>query len=217
MRVGKARTRYCAPVKRLAILPALLLLVLLALPARADGVTSTWHLDESPGSTTVTSDDGFVGTFEDDGHGTGPVLVSPSTYDASAGMLTFDGHGRVIVPDDPALRPFPQPFSVSVHARTTTVPNSTVGDFDLIRKGLATDNRYWKVELFPNSAHTKAFAFCQMRGRNAALGKFVGTKLKATGQNLADGAWHTITCTKTDSQVSLFVDGALKVQHNVAV
>ncbi len=56
-----------------------------------------------------------------------------------------------------------------------------------------------------------------MRGRNAALGKFVGTKLKATGQNLADGAWHTITCTKTDSQVSLFVDGVLKVQHNVAV
>ncbi len=99
-------------------LPALLLLVLLALPARADSVTSTWHLDESPGSTTVTSDDGFVGTFEDDGHGTGPVLVSPSTYDASAGMLTFDGHGRVIVLDEPALDPFTEPFSVTVHVRT---------------------------------------------------------------------------------------------------
>jgi hypothetical protein len=145
------------------------------------------------------------------------VLVSPSTFDASAGMLTFDGHGRVVVPDDPALDPFTEPFSVTVHVRTTTVPNSTIGDFDLIRKGLATDRRYWKVELFPNKAHTKAFAFCQMRGRNAALSKLVGTRLKATGLNLANGTWHTITCTKTDSQVSLFVDGALKVQNAVAL
>jgi hypothetical protein len=194
------------------------MLALGALPARAATVTSTWHLDESPGSTTVTSDDGYVGTLENDGsESASPVLVSPSTWDDSNAMLSFDGHGRVVVPDASGLDPYTSPFSVTVHVNTTTVPNKAVGDFDLVRKGLATDRRYWKVELFPNKAHTKAFAFCQMRGRNKALSKLVGVRLKATGLNLANGAWHTITCTKTDTQVLLYVDGNLKVTVNAAV
>ncbi len=202
-------------MKRVAVASALLLIVL-ALPARADATSFVWHLDEAPGSTTVTSVNGYVGTLHHHG-GTGAVLISPSTYDASAAMLTFDGHGRVIVPDDDALDPRKRPFSVTVHVRTTAVPNATVGDFDLMRKGLATDRRYWKVELYPNKDHTQAFAFCQMRGYIAATSSFASVRLKYKGANLADGAWHEITCTKTNTQVTLAVDGKVRVRNDKAI
>lgn len=182
--------------------------IAIAVPANAATVDA-WSFDEPDGSSTVTSSDGRVGTLENDGTSSGVTL--------SAGELHFDGHGRVVVPHDDALNPYDQPFTVSVEARTSAVPSDEIGDFDLVRKGVATDKRYWKVELFPNLANTKAFAFCQMRGRNAALGKLVGTKLKWTGANLANGAWHTIVCQKTSDQVTLSVDGVLRVTKNVSV
>jgi hypothetical protein len=131
-------------------------------------------------------------------------------------MLSFDGHGRVVVPDDDALDPNTAPFSVTVHINTTTVPDDTAGDFDLIRKGLVGDKRYWKVELFPNAANTKAFAFCMMRGFRSDTSSYKTVRLKYK-VNLADGLWHTITCTKTDAQVTLAVDGTVRVTNNSVV
>jgi hypothetical protein len=182
--------------------------MVLAVPANAATIDA-WTFGEPDGSPTVTSSNGHVGTLENDGTSSGVAL--------SAGELHFDGHGRVVVPHDDSLNPYDQPFTVSVEARTSAVPSDEIGDFDLMRKGVAADKRYWKVELFPNLANMKAFAFCQMRGRNAALGKLVGTRLKWTGANLADGDWHTIVCEKTSSQVTLSVDGVVRVTKDVSV
>jgi hypothetical protein len=204
-------------MKRLALLPAFVLVFALAFPARADTATVTWHMDEAPGSTTITDATGtYTGTLENDGAGASPTLVSPSTFDASNAMMSFDGHGRVVVPDADALDPNTAPFSVTVHVDTTTVPDDVAGDFDLIRKGLVTDKRYWKVELFPNAANTKAFAFCMMRGYRSDTANYKTVRLKYT-VNLANGAWHTITCTKTDNQVTLAVDGTVRVTNNSVV
>jgi hypothetical protein len=187
---------------------AMAAVVAFALPASA-ATLDTWTFDEPDGSPTVTSSAGHVGTLENDGGSLG--------VEVSGGALRFDGHGRVLVPHDDALNPYDQPFTVSVEARTNAVPTDEIGDFDLVRKGVAADKRYWKLELFPNLANTKAFAFCQMRGRNASLGKLVGTRLKWTGANLADGSWHTIACEKTAAQVTLSVDGVVRVTKNVSV
>jgi hypothetical protein len=84
------------------------------------------------------------------------------------------------------------------------VPNATVGDFDLLRKGLGdTKGGYFKVELYPNSSHTKARALCQAKGKSGSA-KLVGTT------NLADGALHTITCEKKPNAFNMYVDGVLK-------
>jgi Concanavalin A-like lectin/glucanases superfamily len=48
----------------------------------------------------------------------------------------------------------------------------------------------------------KARALCQAQGTKGAA-KLVGSA------NLADGAWHTITCEKKPSALNMYVDGAL--------
>jgi hypothetical protein len=88
---------------------------------------------------------------------------------------------------------------------------------DLVRKGLAGDKRYWKVELFPNAAHTEAYAFCKMRGWHADTASYTQAGLKWKAKNLSDGTSHTIVCTKTDTKVTLAVDGVVRVTRNVSV
>ncbi|HEV8156808.1 MAG TPA: laminin G domain-containing protein [Gaiellales bacterium] len=73
------------------------------------------------------------------------------------------------------------------------------GDYDILRKGAATINGQrgteYKLELLPTG-----HAYCELRGT-------IGT-VKLTGAtNLADGAWHTIVCSRTGiGSMSLQVD-----------
>jgi hypothetical protein len=141
---------------------------------------------------------------DDSGHSNNGILQDVA---ANAGFYTFNGStSRVVVPDNPdgSLDPGTADFSYSVRVRTTTVPDDVAGDYDLLRKGLgSTKGGYFKVELYPNSSNTKARALCQAQGTKGAA-KLVGSA------NLADGAWHTITCTKKPSALNMYVDGALK-------
>ena len=171
--------------------------------------TTAWMFSEPDGSSTVTSDTGVVGTLENDGDPNGVAVLG--------GRLVLNGHGRVVVPESTAdLDPAAAPFTASVRVNTTVVPSDAIGDFDLVRDGLSTHKRYWKVELFPNAANTKAFAFCQMRGYTSGIG-FRGTRLKWTGANLANGVNHVIECTKTDTLVTLSVDGVVRVARTISI
>ena len=85
-----------------------------------------------------------------------------------------------------------------------TKPPRSGGDYDLIRKGNAgTAGGEWKMEIFPPSSNpSSATAFCLFQDANKKTASVRDTK------NLADGAWHTVSCVKTSSQVTVIVDGA---------
>jgi hypothetical protein len=182
---------------------------LMSSSAPASAASTAWRFSEPDGSRTVISDNGVVGTLQNDGDPNGVVLKS--------GRLAMNGHGRVVVPESAAdLDPRAAPFTASARVNTTVVPTDAIGDFDLARDGLVSHKRYWKVELLPNADNTKAFAFCQMRGYTSGIG-FRSTTLKWTGANMANGVDHVIGCRKTDTQVTLTVDGVVRVTRSISI
>ena len=114
----------------------------------------------------------------------------------------FDGRALpyVDVPSHPTLNPGTAPIQFTVHIRcTVTPPSKSTADYDVLRKGTSSDSaQFYKVEIRPD---------------NRAVCRFVGSKttksgiLIHTGPTLNDGRWHTITCAKTATSISLVVDG----------
>jgi hypothetical protein len=115
----------------------------------------------------------------------------------------FDGAGSIAtVPSSDSLNPGDADFALTVQVRFTEPPNTTVGDYDLIRKGLAaTRGGDYKMEILPRKSNTQAKAFCFFKDSSKTVGKIV------KGPNLADGDWHEVVCTKTSTEVQLTVDG----------
>jgi hypothetical protein len=115
----------------------------------------------------------------------------------------FDGSGSIAtVPSSDSLNPGDADFALTVHVKFTEPPSTTVGDYDLIRKGLApTPGGDYKMEILPRKSNTQAKAFCFFKDSSKTVGKIV------KGPNLADGDWHEVVCTKTSSSVELTVDG----------
>jgi hypothetical protein len=119
----------------------------------------------------------------------------------------FDGSSSIAtVPSSDSLNPDDNDFALTVHVRFTDPPSKAVGDYDLIRKGLAsTRGGDYKMEILPSGKHGKrsqARAFCFFKDSSKTQGKILD------GPNLADGSWHTVVCTKTSKKIQLTVDGA---------
>ena len=170
--------------------------LLLVTPAQAATNAALWHMESLP-TMTDSSGNGNNGT-------------------ASAGVTTvagtngngyhFSGTGHVTVPSSDSLNPGSADFSVTAHVNFPQGPSSTTGDFDLIRKGLTTaPGGEWKMEIFPNSSLSSP-AYCLFKDANKVTASIRGTK------NLAGTGWHTITCTKTSTQIKLTVDGATQTK-----
>lgn len=118
----------------------------------------------------------------------------------------FNGSSSVAtVPSSSSLNPGMGTLRLTAHVRLTRAPK---GDYDLIRKGNAgTAGGEWKMEIFPPGSNpSAATAFCLFQDANKKTAGIRDTK------NLADGAWHTVVCVKTGSQVTVIVDG---VSHGV--
>jgi hypothetical protein len=112
---------------------------------------------------------------------------------------TFDGTGRVEVPDDPSLNPGTANFSYTV-TFTTKLPASGT-DFDVLRKGFAsTSGGEYKVEVLNVNGVAKAFCLVKDTNKHVA-------RIRGGGPTLADGRSHTITCSKTSTGVTIKVDG----------
>ena len=176
--------------RSIVILPALA--ALLAVPAAASAATtvSFWHMNETSGSTMVDSVSGLNGTLS---HVTTnvPAVFSPGySFNGSSSIVTVPSSSKHNVPSSTT-------FTVSVYVRFPAIPSSSVGDFDLIRKGLSsTSGGHWKMEIFGNGK-----GYCQFRGSSA-------TATINDGPVLADNKWHHIQCIKRTSSVSLVVDNA---------
>ena len=80
-----------------------------------------------------------------------------------------------------------------------------MGDYDLIRKGVSSTTVASGRSRFPGQ-HLTSPAFCLFKDTAKNVANIRGTK------NLADGAWHTITCAKTSSSIQLTVDGATQTK-----
>jgi hypothetical protein len=182
------------------VLLALLSIVTVALqtaPAQAATTAGLWHMDETSGITAIdASGNGNDGAYTD------ITYVSPG-FDGSGGAYSFNGtSSKVLVPDASSLDPGTQDVSITVHVKFTVVPPASVGDYDLVRKG--TSN-YYKVEIAGTGK-----ARCQFHGTSNGAGLVLGS-------NLADGAWHTIVCTKTATSITGVVDGTITKTKTVTI
>jgi concanavalin A-like lectin/glucanase superfamily protein len=168
----------------------------LALGSSAAGATSPtvalWHLDETSGASASDAVGGHTGAIHN---------VTQGVPGFAGSAFRFDGKSSYVdVPSDPALNPGSAPIQFTVHIRyTVTPPNGSTTDYDILRKGTSSDSaQFYKVEIRPD---------------NRAVCRFVGSKtsksgiLIHTGPTLNDGRWHTISCTKANTSISLVVDG----------
>jgi hypothetical protein len=160
--------------------------------ALAASPAAVWHMDETSGSV----------MHDSSGHGYNGTLSN-----AQVGVAGFSGSkaygfngtsSKVVVPDVSGLNPGTKDLVVSVHVAFSAVP---ADDYDLILKGLqSTAGGDWKIEIV--RVNGAAIARCYLRGSS-------GSWQKTTGPNLADGAWHTITCERHATTVQMSVDGTV--------
>src|SRR5215210_2221284 len=100
----------------------------------------------------------------------------------------FNGNSAATVPSSDSLNPGSANISFTVPVKFTQPPSTAVGDYDLIRKGLAsTPGGDYKMEILPRNNRTKAKAFCFFKDSAQTVGKLVN------GPNLADGVWHNLS------------------------
>jgi hypothetical protein len=158
----------------------------LAFPSTAASATvvAQWNMDNT-----------FGNTMEDSsGNGNDGTTYNIVT---SGGGYIFNGTtSKVVVPSAASLNPGTNAFSITLKIETDTVPG---GDYDLLRKGLGTTSGGdYKIELI--RVNGQARAFCEMKDKAGHKGTVTGTT------NLADNKLHTITCTKSSSNLKLQVD-----------
>ncbi len=167
-------------------------------------VTAQWDMNESAGAAVM--------------HDSGPLHLNGSvdptgvttgfSYDGATGYhwdrrppdtLPVAANRIISVPDDPMLDAGAGTFTLEIRYRT----KENFGN--IIQKGQAHSyGGQWKVQA-PHGIPS-----CLFKG---SLGR------AATGAvtPINDNAWHTLTCVKTPTSVSLYVDGEFRNQKNRAI
>jgi hypothetical protein len=153
-----------------------------------------WHMDTLPQMT------------DSSGYGNNGTTTAITLVAGSSGKgYHFNGKTSVAtVKDSNSLDPGTATIKITAHVHFSVVPSKTVVDYDLVRKGLSgTKGGDWKMEIFPSTpGGSVAPAYCFFQDAKGAKASVRGTT------NLAGSAWHTISCTKTSSGVTLTVDGS---------
>ena len=165
---------------------------LVVVPGAALAATvSVWHMDELSGTTMIDSAGTNNGTIQN-------VVLGVPGWSGSA--YRFNGQSSIVtVPSSGSLNPGAANFSFTAKiSYTATPPNTSTTDYDVLRKGTASDSaQFYKLEIRPD---------------NRAVCRFVGSQTSSsglsihTGPTLNDGRWHSITCTKTATTIQLTVD-----------
>jgi hypothetical protein len=165
-------------------------MLLFASAATAQTVVASWHM-ESPAVMTDSAD-------SHDG-----TTTAISSVDGVSGLgYSFNGvTSRVVVPHAADLNPGDADFSFTVHVRFTEAPSATQGTYDLMRKGNSTTpGGYWKAEVVRADDGASRIG-CYFGGSANPSAK------RVAGGDLADGAWHTITCERTATKIWTIIDG----------
>jgi hypothetical protein len=162
--------------------------VVAPVPPALSGGVSIWRFDELSGTTAIDSSGHSAGKAKN-------VTVGQPGLQNTA--YRFNGRSSVVVvPSSARLNPGSSPFTVTVHISFTQNPSSSVGDYDLIRKGRSdTLGGEYKMEILQGGK-----ALCAFKG-SSGVAEVTG------GSSLNDGAWHTLQCIKRSGSVSLVVDG----------
>ncbi|MDH2443037.1 LamG domain-containing protein [Amnibacterium sp. CER49] len=181
------RTRWMSATAALAV-PALVLATAQGASA-ASATVASWGMNDTGTTMSDSSGHGHNGTLH---------TVKTAQPGFAGSSFGFFGHpSYVSVPSAADLNPGTANFSFTLHVKFPNRPSSSVGDYDLMRKGLATtDGGSWKVEVLGSGK-----AFCDFRGATHE-----GTVTSTNA--LSAGAWHTITCTRTATTVQIVADGA---------
>jgi hypothetical protein len=165
------------------------ILMATAAPAQAATVVALWNMGDSGTSMADSSGHGHTGTLHH---------VAVKQTGASGYGFGFSGTpSYVTVPSSGDFSPGTGTFSFTMHVRFPAVPSSSVGDFDLLRRGLgSTSGGSYKLEILRSGR-----AYCDYRGSG-------GEVSISSGPNLADNKWHKISCARVGKSVVLSVDGS---------
>ena len=183
-----ARVVRAGAVGAVAVVSAVGSIAAVAVPASAATDRARWLLDESGATTTA---------FDSSGNGNDGTAYD-TTGDGSSYL--FNGvSSKVVVPTSDSLNPGTADFAFSITFATSVAPGPGE-DYDMLRKGLAvTKGGEYKIEVI--NANGKARALCLVKDSNKVTAQIRGIT------NLADGLTHTITCAKTSTGVTMYVDG----------
>jgi PKD repeat protein len=171
--------------------------------ASATTTVANWQLNDAAGSTVMkdASGNGLDGQISPDAAAEG-LTLDGSTYtwsDRCPACLPVQSGRVVVVPDDDRLD-IPDPsvtYTVEVRFRTT----KPFGNY--LQKGQSTSTGGQIKVQGPNG-----IVQCLFKG---ADGVRVGT---GSSTRLDDGAWHTVDCVRTPTQVQEWVDGVKQTFKN---
>jgi hypothetical protein len=180
--------RFTRPLLTLGVTGALVIAT--AQGASAATVTvAKWNMDDRGTTMTDSSGHNHNGTLHN--VKTGQPGVSGTAFQ----FATKPAY--VSVPSATDLNPVTSNFTITLHVRFPARPTSTVGDFDVLRKGLSsTEGGSYKIEILQSGK-----AFCDFRG-STHEGSLTGANA------LAANTWHTVVCTRTATSMTLTVDGS---------
>ncbi|SDY99528.1 Concanavalin A-like lectin/glucanases superfamily protein [Modestobacter sp. DSM 44400] len=162
-----------------------------AVPANAAATdVARWNLGDSGSTMSDATGRGHTGTLHS-------VTVRQPGVSGGYGYGFSKHPAYVSVPTSADFRPGTGAFQISLNIKTATLPSASVVDYDLLRVGLgSTSGGSYKVEILINGR-----AYCNFRGSS-------GEVSLSAGPNLADNRWHSITCRRSGSTVTLTVDGS---------
>jgi hypothetical protein len=161
----------------------------------AEGVVARWHMDDT-GTKMVDSARSHDGTLHNVATGMPGSLRRAFGFNGSSSYA--------LVPQADDLSAVDKDVTVSIRMKTAARPPHTVADWDLIRSaGSYPGGDQYKVEYDP-----RGVAHCAFRGSSGYV------ELRSDpARPLDDGAWHSIRCVKTATQVKAIVDGRATVRN----
>jgi hypothetical protein len=156
----------------------------------APATVGLWHFEDAGSTAVDSSGNSNTGTLKN-------VTTRVSGASGKAfGFSTTPSYVRI--PSKSTLNPDNTNFKVTVKVKFTVKPPASVGDYTVIRKGLASNpGGSWKIEIAQDGR-----ALCNYRRTESSKVQIVN------GPRLNDGKWHTLSCAKTSTKVTLTVDSA---------
>lgn len=167
-------------------------------------IVGLWHLDEAAGSKTARD------STSPANNGTISGAVRTGITGRVKHGARFAG-GLVTVADSPALDPGTRPFTVSLWLRVPA--DLGTGDYNVMQKGRATTRGgQFKVEMGGAATRGVGKPRCTLKDSSRK-----GVVVKASTSDIADGAWHAVSCSRTATTVSISVDGRVKATVRVTL
>ena len=153
---------------------------------------ANWKMDEPAGSTTMLDSTA--------NHNNGTLTnVKAGQPGVNSTGYSFTPSAYVTVPSSGSLNSGYRDISITLHFKTSSLPST--GDFDLLRKGASPGGSEYKIELLQSGQIN-----CSFHGSN-------GVGVQSSGSSLANGAWHTITCARTDWRTATLTVGSSHYTH----